>query len=172
MNTSEPLFQVSPEANFLVLHADASAAANLESQWDDSGLSVRHVRGKKMRSLRALFDEFAAALQFPYYFGENPNAFNECVRDLSWLRPRSGYVLVITDPEEVLVDSDRKDDLDWLVRTLVRAQGEWAAAVEKGEWWDRPPVPFHVVLQFRGDDSTYGLRHWTAAGAEMVPLPI
>ena len=56
----------------------------------------RVVRGHKCRSTQALFDEFAAALQFPYYFGENWNAFDECLADLEWL-PGEAYVVLLAN---------------------------------------------------------------------------
>jgi hypothetical protein len=34
--------------------------------------------------------EFAASFQFPYYFGENWPAFDECINDLSWLHHAAG----------------------------------------------------------------------------------
>ena len=48
-------------------------------------LTVRTVRGRKIRTVGRLFDEMAAALQFPYYFGENWPAFDECLADIDWL---------------------------------------------------------------------------------------
>jgi len=47
-------------------------------------ITVR-LRGSKMKDYQGLYNEFGAALQFPYYFGENWNAFDECIKDLSWL---------------------------------------------------------------------------------------
>lgn len=53
--------------------------------WADTGLTVRTVRGSKMLTEDQLFTEVSAALQFPYYFGENWPAFDECLADLEWL---------------------------------------------------------------------------------------
>ena len=58
-----------------------------------------------MRTLDALFDEMAAAFQFPYYFGENWDALDECLADLSWL-PAAGYVILIRESSEVLALED------------------------------------------------------------------
>jgi hypothetical protein len=93
-----PLLRVSAELKILVLEADASAAADIETGWIESGLTVRIVRGRKMRGYQGLFDEFSAALQFPWYFGENGNAFDECLADLSWLPPQS---VALTGPDPV-----------------------------------------------------------------------
>jgi hypothetical protein len=43
-------------------------------------------------SKKTLFAVFATSLIFPDYFGENWDAFEECVRDLSWLP--AGRVIV------------------------------------------------------------------------------
>ena len=57
---------------------------------------ARVVRGSKSRASHALFDEVAAAWQFPPYFGENWDALDECLADLEWLRA-SAYVLFVAD---------------------------------------------------------------------------
>jgi hypothetical protein len=48
-----------------------------------AGYEARFCRGSKMQTLDALFDEFSAAWQFPYYFGYNWAAFDECLSDLN-----------------------------------------------------------------------------------------
>ena len=98
-----------------------------------------------MRSVPSVYDEFSAVMQFPYYFGENWPAFDECLSDLSWM-PAKRYVLIIVGAEEVLADEPWAE-LEVLRDVLVRASEEWAAPVSKGEAWDRAAVPFHVVLQ-------------------------
>ncbi|MBR1086885.1 barstar family protein [Bradyrhizobium manausense] len=70
---------------------------------DDPATSVRFVRGRKMRTLAGVFDEFSAACQFPYYFGENYAALAECLGDLDWLNS-SRFVLMISGFSELLAE--------------------------------------------------------------------
>lgn len=101
---------------------------------------VRAVRGRKARTLDRLFDEFAAALQFPYYFGENWAAFRDCISDLDWLPFKPGVVVVVYGADEVLADA-HPADMTTLVQTLATASEEFAEAVKEGEWWGCDPVP-------------------------------
>jgi len=64
-------------------------------------IQVRFLRGSKMASFSGLFDETAAALQFPWYFGENWNAYDECLSDLSWI-DCDKLVLCVLDSQMVL----------------------------------------------------------------------
>ncbi len=112
-----------------------------------------------MRSLDDLFDEFAAALQFPYYFGENWPALDECLGDLEWIEPHSGLILLVYEADQVLTEST--NDLPSLVRTIERAHSVYSQPVNDGEWWDRPALPFHVVLQL----PVAELDRWIEAGA-------
>lgn len=60
--------------------------------------------------------------------------------------------------------------LQWLsifVRAIVRAAKTYAEPIEAGEWWDRPAVPFHVVLQADPADAAAARARWLAAGAQV-----
>lgn len=105
-------------------------------------LIVRHIRGSKCRSVTALFDEFSAVLQFPYYFGGNLSAFDECLNDLEWL-PGEGYVLLISNANEFLINDER--DFDSIIEILHCTAREW---VEGRDFDDFPtqPTPFHIVF--------------------------
>lgn len=164
------LLEVPHEPKVLLLEADPGSAGESASGWAASGLVVRTVRGRKMRTYQGVFDEFAAALQFPLYFGDNMDAFDECIADLAWLPAQSGYVILVTDPQEVLAD-EGDDGIAWLVGSLVSASVEWSRPVDLGEWWDRPAVPFHVVLQFLAVDRVHVVDRWRSAGAVLEPLP-
>jgi hypothetical protein len=136
--------------------------------WREARLTVRTVRGNKMLTEPQLFDEFAAALQFPAYFGENWPALDDCLSDLAWLPPEVGYVLVVSEPLRVLEVSP--DSLPVLVRLLASACAEWSNPISLGEWWDRPAVAFHTVLVTREGDAAQVRNRWEAAGASLSDL--
>src|SRR4051812_6858993 len=106
MTTPACLTEVQREPRLKLWQIDAAAAAEVAATWSDAGLTVRTVRGAKMRSTQALMDEVSAALQFPDYFGENWAALDECMADMEWLLPVKGFVLVVRDADLVLVDED------------------------------------------------------------------
>ena len=68
-----------------------------------------------------LFKAFASALQFPAWFGQNWDALEDCLGDLSW-RAAEGHVLT-------LLHHDRlpKDDLGVLLDVLASSAEFWAA---------------------------------------------
>jgi Barstar (barnase inhibitor) len=133
------------------------------------GMTTRVVRGRKMRSVDRLFDEVAAAFQFPNYFGENWPAFAECLGDLDWL-PGSAYALVIVDAAPVLEEDPL--DLPAFVRILGNVAAGWAEEVARGEEWDRPPIPFHVLLQEYGDGVAAWRERLRAVDVELAPLVV
>jgi hypothetical protein len=165
------LLAVSGSADLLLLVADADAAYRARYAWEQANLTVRRVRGRKMRIVDGLFDEFAAALQFPSYFGENWAAFDECLSDMDdWMPLAAGVVLLVEDPTAVLAD-EPEVELEVLVRCFRTATETYAAPIERGEWWDRPTVPFHVVLHSQPADAEETSRRWTRAGAQVIPFP-
>lgn len=147
---------------FAVLEGSPGCAYEFAWKCAEDGLSARVLRGSKMRSVLALFDELGAVLQFPDYFGANWPAAAECMSDLAWIPAGEGYVLVIVDADLVL-SVESPDQIGVLVNTLTSAAESWAAAVNDDEWWDRPAVPFHVVLQKSGAAESTRLK-WSAAG--------
>lgn len=104
---------------------------------------VRTISGTKCRTKAGLLDEFARALSFPDYFGHNWDALEECLADLDWL-PAQGYLLVVTDADQVLTKPDEEDDYETLVEILAEAGEAWSTK----ELPDMAPggVPFHTLL--------------------------
>jgi RNAse (barnase) inhibitor barstar len=105
---------------------------------------VRLVRGKKMRSFQDMYDEFAAALQFPLYFGENLAALDECLTDLEWL-PGSGFILVVSDANEMLAD-EGNHAFEQMIALLADVAETWNTQGIDTGLGHRPPTPFHVLI--------------------------
>lgn len=108
------------------------------------GLVVRFIRGGKMPTIERMHDEIGAALQFPWYYGENWAALDECISDLEWL-PGKAYILIFTDAEQLLVEEDDKL-FGIFIRILNDAAGVWNGQVESEEQM-RSFAPFHVIFQ-------------------------
>ncbi|MEV8441619.1 barstar family protein [Actinosynnema sp. NPDC051121] len=102
--------------------------------------AVRRLRGSRCRSTSGLFDELAAALQFPAYFGANWNAVHDMLTDLRWL-PAESYLLVVEDADDLLADED-----DAVLAAGLRV---FATSAESAA-----PVPFRFVMQAAPDGRT------------------
>jgi len=131
----------------------------------DSAL-VTVLRGRKMVTEDGLYDEFAAALQFPYYFGENWDALSECLADLSWL-PAPGHVVVITSAPQLLTAAVERA-LSVFVRLLERVAAGWSSPQPLLR--DQDVVPFHVVFQAQEAEVAPLLDRLQGAGAEVGVL--
>ncbi|MCX4097227.1 barstar family protein [Nocardia sp. alder85J] len=111
------------------------------------GYLARELRGARMRTLAGVFDEFAAAFQFPYYFGENKDAFDECLRDLDeFVGAAAGYVALIRDSAELL--ADEPGELSWFAAATSDAAAYWSAkhAVYRAVLQGTPPCGDVVTL--------------------------
>ncbi len=106
----------------------------------------RVVRGHKATTTQAFFDECAAAWQFPYYFGENWDAFEECLTDLQWL-PAEAYVFCVTQAVHLL-EKEPSDHQHRLLFVLQRIAKEWNQSGPS-----RPAAVFHVLLQCAAEEK-------------------
>ncbi|MDR6636954.1 barstar family protein [Paenarthrobacter nitroguajacolicus] len=163
--------EVPTDTSFMLLATSAAASADSLSSLTSSGMVVRTLRGRKMRGRQSLMDEAGAALQFPSYFGENWDALDECISNLDWMLPVTSLVLLVQDAEQVLAD-ENTDQLQVFVSLLRDAMWTFAEAVELGEVWDRPAVPFHVVLQADVEAAAAASRRWVAAGGSLKHLNV
>lgn len=113
------------DRSFHAVHEDAEVLLEaLVPLAKTENVVLRHLRGTRMGSPWLLFDEWAAALQFPPYFGENWDAFDECLNDLSWLPPVDPCVLLILDAHTVL-DHATHDELEILAKILKETATAW-----------------------------------------------
>jgi RNAse (barnase) inhibitor barstar len=128
-------------------------------------LVARMVRGRKGTTREAFFDESAAALQFPYYFGENWDSFNDCVTDLAWLRA-DAVVVCVTDANRLL-EAAPAEQLEKFVAVMDSAIGRWNQP-PKGE----TAKPFHVVLQVAPGEEAALEKRMQAAGMKLGRLKV
>lgn len=143
----ERVSTVEPDRFIIPVAADGSKADQIVIDCEGLGMYTRALRGRKMRTINDLYDEFSAACQFPLYFGENVMAFDECLSSLDNQNPGKGIVLVIVEPDQVLMDSIKiETELELFLSCLANAAREWGEKIDLGEWWDRSALPFHVIL--------------------------
>lgn len=116
----------------------------LELSGKNKGAIVRKIRGRKSLSIDDFFNEVSAALQFPFYFGENWNALSDCLADLDWL---VGDMFVVLVSETMLLMREwNGEEISTLLRVLARANKDWlkpSAFIPR----DSVPTPFHVIFQ-------------------------
>ena len=98
-----------------------------------SGAYTSYIRGKRCKTEDDFFREISASFQFPWYFGENWAAFDECICDLEWLSFERIFV-VINDYSQVFNGDIALQDL--LIKYL-----SYAIA-----YWDSKKIIFEVVL--------------------------
>ncbi len=147
-----------------LLAADPDAARDALRALDRAGsaVTVRFVRGRKAETTARFYDELAAALQFPDYFGENWDAVNDCLTDLGWLG--GGLVLGLLDGDKLLAAAG-DDAARSLVKVLTAAAGHWARPAGKAA-----ARPFHVVIQARPAEADAVARRWKAEGLPLHRL--
>jgi hypothetical protein len=102
------------------------------------GWQCVHIDGRAIQDKAALLHAFARALHFPAYFGQNWDAFEECLRDLSWLPPAQGRLVLYDD-----------------VASLATHQpGAWQVALailqEAVAFWQQQQPPLAVLLRKPG----------------------
>ena len=134
------------------------------------GITVRVLDARRMRTRAGLFDEFSARLDFPDYFGRNWDALSECLADLSWLGG-SAYAIVIAEGECLLAEEPARE-LTQFVDLIEHVAAEWAEPVALGEAWDRPAVPFHLLLRLDRKESDVARAERLRLGTELKELVV
>lgn len=135
-----------------------------------AGAVVRFLRGKKMTKIEELHNEVAAALQFPWYYGENWPAFDECINDLDWL-PADSYILIITEAEELLSKED-DEQFSVFIKILQQAAVEWSTDAEASDQLRRSDVRFCVVFQSSEHESAAFLSRLESTGVSYQDLNV
>lgn len=133
------------ELTFYLKVIDESSLADLYVQLmsDYPQAAIRMVRGNKSKTVADFFNEIGAALQFPYYFGENWDGFDECITDLSWIDGEA-YLLVVSQANLLLQGSAQKD-FQILIQVLSDAHDTWLTQPQLVNSQEQPTA-FHVLF--------------------------
>jgi hypothetical protein len=99
------------------------------------GRYTAFIRGKRSTTCSGFLKEYSAAFQFPYYYGNNWSAWDECATDLSWLMFDS-VALIIDDYESLFVDEPDNE--------RILADVEKELRYIENYWQKRMFVPFYV----------------------------
>jgi len=127
-------FLAAPSASWL--HAWKGTAADLADEvralepLERRGIRLRWLRGSRMGTKAGLLEEWAAAAQFPPYFGGTWDAFRDALSDL----PGEGAVFFLLEAGRILREAPPGDGETFLA-ILGEAADEAASR------------PFHVILQ-------------------------
>jgi len=103
------------------------------------------LRGERMQDFNSFFQEIAAVLQFPYYFGNNWNALDECIKDLNWLSAKI-FIICITN-SELILSQEGNDDCYAFGELLKETCDIWSMPDDEDKEWGRPARPFHIIMQ-------------------------
>lgn len=157
MTAMAPALPLSTQPDVYVFD-DNHAPQELARIADERGFTLFYLDGDLTPNEDAFLRNVAVAMSFPDYYGENWNALDECIQDLSWV-PAAGYVLLYDDFERFA----RTDPAAWMIALDV-----FRTAVES--WLDEG-IPMYVLL--RGDAAAAPglptLRLSTALAAPGVP---
>lgn len=94
----------------------------LQSAAKRAGFAFFHVDGKNIARKEQLLNHVAIALHFPKDFGQNWDAFEECLTDLEWV-DADGY-LIYFDHIDTLLE-DHPDQFETLVEIVRDAVASW-----------------------------------------------
>lgn len=92
-----------------------------------------YLRGMRCKTEEDFFREVSASFQFPWYFGENWAAFDECICDLEWLKFES--IFLVIDDFSMIFDGDV--DLQALLIKYLTVMVEY---------WRSENIPIRVLL--------------------------
>jgi hypothetical protein len=126
-----------PSAAGLYRLTGRRSTAKLRRQIERAGWRCFALDGAGVADKASFLRAVAGAMAFPAYFGNNWDALEECLSDLSWVAgaDRAGRILLFEHAAPFI----REAPDDWAV-----AREVLAAAVEH---WRRTPTPLAVLLR-------------------------
>lgn len=108
----------------IVRVATTPPVSELEKQAKKLGLAFFHIEGRKIEGKHQFLNHAALALRFPEYFGDNWDAFEDCLTDFSWLDDEvKGYVILVDHLDAF--DQHHHSQLDTAIEIFKDAASYW-----------------------------------------------
>jgi RNAse (barnase) inhibitor barstar len=82
-----------PQASGVYLLEESHGAETLEELTRDRGLAFFHIDGRDISDKDQFLKQVAVILRFPEYFGNNWDAFADCLTDMSW-QEAEGFLIL------------------------------------------------------------------------------
>lgn len=93
---------------------------------------IAHIDGRKIVTLRQLYEEIADLLEFPAGFGFNLESFNDFLNDLQWLEDER-IILYFTSTNELVSKERDPNKLGSLLGVLDATAEDWKWIEEEEE---------------------------------------
>lgn len=95
----------------------------VEKAVKDAGLAYFHLEGRKLEKKEQFLNQAAMALHFPDSFGDNWDAFEDCINDMSWIEDGAGFVILF-DHADVFAEH-QPQHFDTLLEILQESADYW-----------------------------------------------
>ena len=82
-----------PETSGVYLLEESPSVEHLEKLTSELGLTFFHLEGQDIHDKDQFLNQVALVLSFPEYFGNNWDAFADCLTDMSW-HETDGFVIL------------------------------------------------------------------------------
>jgi hypothetical protein len=112
-------------------------AETIQSLAEAQGWRFFHVDGAAVQDKRSFIRAAGDAMQFPTYSGQNWDAFEESIRDLTWA-PANGYLVLFDEPDQFAL----RDAEQWAVARAILG--------ETISFWREQETPMVVLFRRAG----------------------
>ncbi|HEY9808321.1 MAG TPA: barstar family protein, partial [Halomicronema sp.] len=94
---------------------------------------VFYLDGKEITNKQTFLKQAGETLKFPAYYGQNWDAFNDCITDLKWC-PARAYILIYDQPE---IFAKAEPDQWQIALTILNSTVEY---------WQEKSIPMDIFL--------------------------
>jgi len=96
-----------PETSGVYLLEESPSVEHLEKLTSERSLAFFHLKGQEIRDKDQFLNQVALVLSFPEHFGNNWDAFADCLTDMSW-HETDGFV-ILYDHFDLLAEHSPRD---------------------------------------------------------------